>query len=194
MNHFSKKSGQFEKQKKINPFYLKQAVQKSRFTDGGKRMSFKKFFLLASLCVSSLAYTNYTTYLNFEVIGGQRLTGITARMRSGFNAIDLSASFSPFDLPKSFKTYHARGLYLFYPKEYGIYLGSGAGVFNDPENKVKSKRTFEGVAGLQIGSKLFVQADFTVPLKEDERVTMENYKQYFRKSRMWIGFTVGLGF
>lgn len=157
-------------------------------------MSLRKVFLSLFLASSSFVFCSYNTYLNFESIGGQRLVGITSRMRSGFNAIDLSASVSPFHPPSSFKTYHVRGLYLFYPRQYGIYVGSGAGIFNDPETCVKAKRTFEGVVGMQIGSKLFVQCDCTVPLKKDETVTVENYRKFFRKSRMWIGFTIGLGF
>lgn len=155
-----------------------------------------KVLILTTLLLLSAAktYGNYTTYLNFQHFGGYSMAGIGTRMRSGFNAIDLSISACPFDPPKSLHTYHIRGLYLFYPRQFGVYVGTGAGILHDPEAVRTNIKTFEAVIGMQLGSKFFIQVDGIVPLKKGEQVTKDNFKKYLKKSRIWPGLTVGLGF
>lgn len=63
-----------------------------------------------------------------------------------------------------------RGLYLLYPKQKGIYLGSGFGFIHEAENLRYGSASFDAVVGYQWktrkGRNLFLQVEGILPFKD----------------------------
>ncbi len=125
-------------------------------------------------------------YGNLGAIGGYPMLGGGYRMQYGYHGFDISGKFMPWiTIPVA----EIRGLYLLYPKQKGIYLGTGFGFIRECEIfPYYGSVSFDAVAGYQWktarGRNLFLQVEGIVPFKDPCCCC----------SPIWPAVTFGIGF
>lgn len=72
-------------------------------------------------------------YGDVHAMGGVPMVGLGTRAQKGKHGFDLSGNVSPLKLDTN-PMFHAKGQYLFYPTQKGLYLGAGIGALREPES------------------------------------------------------------
>lgn len=154
-----------------------------------KKVICSVFLALSTVVVADEISTS--GYVDFHALGGYPMVGIGLRSKEGMHGFDFSGHILPYvpelRLPElGHTTFHIRGLYLFYPNEKGLYLGTGLGMVNARENLEKMSGTFEGTFGYQWKTSdrtmLFLEANVIAPFETPVG------------ARVWPGLTLGFGF
>lgn len=123
-------------------------------------------------------------YGSLGSIGGYPTLGGGYRMQYRYQGFDISGKFTPW-VPFT-PAAEVRGLYLLYPNQKGIYLGTGFGYVWERENLPHGSVSFDAIAGYQWktakGRNLFFQVEGIVPFK------------HTTCSRIYPAITFGIGF
>lgn len=147
--------------------------------------------LFALLTVSASALEeSFFAYADLHAMSGYPMVGLGIRSHKGVHAIDLSANACPLNPWKSFQSYHLRGLYLFFPRQTGFYLGGGLGYLNEPETLKKTSATLEAALGFQ-WRRLFLEGNIMSPY---QRSHYRDRDKLGAGMHIWPGLTLGFGF
>ncbi|MCH9625148.1 MAG: hypothetical protein S4CHLAM123_03170 [Chlamydiales bacterium] len=107
-------------------------------------------------------------YGSLGSIGGYPTLGGGYRMQYEYQGFDISGKCTPW-IPATTAA-EIRGLYLLYPMQKGIYLGTGCGYLWAIESLPRGSVTFDAVVGYQWetakGRKLFCQVEAITAVKE----------------------------
>lgn len=141
-----------------------------------------------SLCLLAILFatlgnakdTSYFIYGDAQAMGGLPMTGVGVRTQKGMHGFDCSTNVCFLHLPNSLNIFHAKSLYLIYPRQTGLYFGGGLGILNEPES-TKITGSFEGSVGFQWHRQIFVELNAIAPFSG-------------ALTPIWPGATVGFGF
>ncbi len=153
----------------------------------------KKLFwvLFAALCVGFLSPAfakerNFFGYGDVSSMGAHPMVGGGVRSKNGIHAFDFSGHVMPWNRFSPF-IFHMKGVYLFYPREEGLYCGTGLGLLNEPASLKSVSGSIEAAIGYQSKNEnqapMFFEANLIAPFIEPQGAM-----------RVWPGLTLGYGF
>lgn len=149
----------------------------------------KKFLLLSLMAAASAIFAkerNFFGYGDVSTMGSHPMVGVGFRSKNGIHAFDLSGHVMPWNRFSPF-IFHAKGIYLLYPRQEGFYGGSGLGLLNEPRSLKSMTGALEATLGYQTKNEdnapIFFEANLIAPFLEPQNAM-----------RVWPGFTLGYGF
>ena len=152
---------------------------------------------LSLLSISAIAEEkSYFGYGDLHTMGEYRMVGVGYRGQKGKHALDISGSIFPYrnDAMVSerdysyFSIYHLKGLYFFFPKEKGFYLGSGLGMINSREIVYRGP-TLEQAIGYQ--GKIYDKGIYFIGIHGITPIFHIGGNMSFP---VWPGLNMGIGF